>query len=1501
MRKFPFVKRTIVSVLCVALLLTGNLSTMATEIGEMLTEVTETTETMKGETVEATETESVSESETETETESEIESEIETETDSEQKEVKTVNYTYENEDAIITISAEEGALPSDAKLSVAPITSGDEYQEVKSQLENDAEENDYEIAGFLAYDICFLVNGEEVEPNGEVSVVIDYKEAAIPESVENAENATVSVMHMEEKNTDVEVKDITSDSAINTTSENAVEKVEFVTDSFSTFTITWKSISGTKSITVHFVDESGNEIAVENVQNISNLSNGGNLGNQTGAGEFGDNFAALAADKYTIDGYTYLYTYVNDYTGKSYYESNGKKYYSQWSEGTVKITNISFNNYSNSYINNQKAVWHYVRSVDLESNNKVWTPWTADSSSQDVYMVYKHDSHIVYANLFDYEKETINNATLALSKTNALIFHTAGGGLTGDAFNAYNGTKWNRCDTVGNTNGNATAFQGIVKNSLSNNLPVFNYTVADLFDPQIQADKKAIYTNVGIPFEYKNGYYVMDSRSTEYTYDASENKFTAVPTSNNGQFMPLGSDNYHFGMVAPITFSISNDGKTNGESTVFQFSGDDDVWVFIDGKLVLDMGGVHQTVSGEINFETGESKVLYAYNSEKEIDRAVESHNVYTDSLGYASTEEGRNGLSTGTHTLTVFYVERGAGASNCKITFNFVPSISSVPVDVEFTKTDSENNALSGATFGLYASNDTNCEGDALYTASSDNDGKVSFKNVVGGTYKMKEISAPEGYALDETIYTVTVIAGTVSLSESGTTSTTDGSFTIAKASGEEVTSIVNYRDDVNKTKKIKVTKEWEDDNNIYNTRPTSLNLNIYGQITTTEGIRYVVVDLNGNVSLSEEKVSYDNFVLTKDDVVETNTNQWCKSWEVPVYYNDNGTKKIISWSVEEGEYSGSAYKYESKEGVQEVNITTASIQLTSYLSNISNPQWDHVDVKTQAAFSANASSQTVEALRSADGNTNNVVTITGYMPQNSNTWNSGTKNSRTLTKHSSSAEWSYSSNGSNCFDGVSYIDKRTKVSFQVLLSGETNYRTIELTETDVYPQGTYLLKSVGYASKIQRYYGLSETTVKDGSGNDVQCYEISGLNIFTVSALSCDGVNYSSGQSFNVDGLDFVLSVETIKDNDINNLKVTKVWDDNGNVNLFRPDSVNATVTYSDNTTENIVLSEANGWTWSNSTTKTIKAVTEQDVPYYTASIVVAEDGKSATITNTCTSDSDPTKDQEFYVKNTLVSRTLVLNKVWNDANQMYGQMRSAVTFTVQSSTDAGETWTDYEDVVITADDNWTKTLIVPSGCTYRVIEKNVDSRYSSDATEEAPAYEVVGDDNTASITVTNSLNLIWNIIKKSASEDSDIVLEGAEFTLTSEAETYTGVSGSDGKVIWSKGDLNNVTPASGTYILKETVAPAGYSVSTDVWTIEITDGVLTSVIVNDNNSNLVKENFNSDDMTVTLVFEDEALYTLPETGGAGIFAYMFGGMFLMMAGALYIFVCRRKAYRA
>ena len=129
-----------------------------------------------------------------------------------------------------------------------------------------AEEEEYEIAGFLAYDITFVdPDGNETEPNGEVKVSINYKEAAIPESVseEDAQNAEVTVLHLEEdeKGEVKEVVDMAQTEKVDvlaTTEENKVEKAEVKTESFSTFVIQWGNRRN--QVTVHYVDESGTEI-----------------------------------------------------------------------------------------------------------------------------------------------------------------------------------------------------------------------------------------------------------------------------------------------------------------------------------------------------------------------------------------------------------------------------------------------------------------------------------------------------------------------------------------------------------------------------------------------------------------------------------------------------------------------------------------------------------------------------------------------------------------------------------------------------------------------------------------------------------------------------------------------------------------------------------------------------------------------------------------------------------------------------------------------------------------------------------------------------------------------------------------------------------------------------------------------------------------------------------------------------------------------------------------
>jgi LPXTG-motif cell wall-anchored protein len=96
-------------------------------------------------------------------------------------------------------------------------------------------------------------------------------------------------------------------------------------------------------------------------------------------------------------------------------------------------------------------------------------------------------------------------------------------------------------------------------------------------------------------------------------------------------------------------------------------------------------------------------------------------------------------------------------------------------------------------------------------------------------------------------------------------------------------------------------------------------------------------------------------------------------------------------------------------------------------------------------------------------------------------------------------------------------------------------------------------------------------------------------------------------------------------------------------------------------------------------------------------------------------------------------------------------------------------------------------------------------------------------------------------------------------------------------------------------GTYTMTETKAPAGYSINTDEWTIEIEGSVPSSVT----EKGVIKAGTYANGV-VTFFYEDEVLYSLPSAGGTGIFLFVLAGMLLLMGGALLIFAQRRKVLR-
>lgn len=231
---------------------------------------------------------------------------------------------------------------------------------------------------------------------------------------------------------------------------------------------------------------------------------------------------------------------------------------------------------------------------------------------------------------------------------------------------------------------------------------------------------KTVYSDANYLFKQDaDGYYEYDSAKNFAQFNEQTKKFTVykVPGSSenaiklqkdshnspHGSFFPFNtlgdsiydgiheisgnSPDFHFGMTMSAKFIQPKDGKIKDKNMVFEFSGDDDVWVYIDGVLVLDIGGIHNAASGSINFADGTVKVgnkdtnlKKLFNDAKIEGDFVSEKNIFKD---YTA------------HTINFYYLERGEGDSNCKLKFN-LPTVpkKSVTVEKQLSNTDKEKYA---------------------------------------------------------------------------------------------------------------------------------------------------------------------------------------------------------------------------------------------------------------------------------------------------------------------------------------------------------------------------------------------------------------------------------------------------------------------------------------------------------------------------------------------------------------------------------------------------------------------------------------------------------------------------------------------------------------------------------------------------------------------------------------------------------------------------------------
>ncbi|MFR1309677.1 MAG: fibro-slime domain-containing protein [Gallintestinimicrobium sp.] len=284
-----------------------------------------------------------------------------------------------------------------------------------------------------------------------------------------------------------------------------------------------------------------------------------------------------------------------------------------------------------------------------------------------------------------------------------------------DNHNKFFSTNNSSIDVDGKDGKYAFAAQGLVNAALSNGtlMTADNKSPEPHFDESFLLGKNSknavlgeVYHNVSFPFKKKKDthgvdywwfdssqttlamqkdpstreYYLKDTGNKDWAKNVNSSGTTdtnAGQVSNTYGFFPFNEGttaasgknyNYGFGTKLEIKFRLTENGRVQGNNgevpIIFAFSGDDDVWVFIDGKLALDVGGAHGKVTGTLDFENLKAKV-------SEVKKSA-ADGAAGDAGTNKTTDFTLKGDKQDEHTLTMFYMERGMWESNMKITFNF-------------------------------------------------------------------------------------------------------------------------------------------------------------------------------------------------------------------------------------------------------------------------------------------------------------------------------------------------------------------------------------------------------------------------------------------------------------------------------------------------------------------------------------------------------------------------------------------------------------------------------------------------------------------------------------------------------------------------------------------------------------------------------------------------------------------------------------------------------------
>ena len=489
------------------------------------------------------------------------------------------------------------------------------------------------------------------------------------------------------------------------------------------------------------------------------------------------------------------------------------------------------------------------------------TLWDYDLIDSKTRGINREDNYII--------KTSKGRMTMGTNSANKLKYTNAKG---------TNGLSANDCHYGKNTNGKGTL--GLVAGlSEDYSTVLWNCDQPGFFTEERTGTDygKIVYKNYDLEFNRTGNSYSLANVITP----------TGEKKHSGSDFWPLGDKQYYFGMRYDVTFKL---GDYVGDMN-YTFKGDDDLWVLLDGKVVIDVGGIHDALSGSVDL---------------------------WEALGYTN---GARPTTTAEknqeHRITVLYMERGAGASNCEMNFTLpnarLLNVEDTPIaQLSFVKLNTKNETLSGAVFVL-----KNDETGEEQEVTSDGTGHVSFNNLVAGTYTLTEKVAPNGYAASNTpwkvIVTVEGTTATAKLYESdGTTEvakTDEGTYKIINLSQEEQAKLL-----VDYDKTAKVT-DWVN-------RKYDIDITASSKLTTSTtqesgGVADVMLVLDTSGSMGENIYTYfgtnDSTTRSRMDTNKTyylknndryykasyKSGRWDSGWKVSGYDLEDLDGEIYTYST--------------------------------------------------------------------------------------------------------------------------------------------------------------------------------------------------------------------------------------------------------------------------------------------------------------------------------------------------------------------------------------------------------------------------------------------------------------------------------------------------------------------------------------------------------------------------------------------------------------------------